>query len=303
MTQTLVTPKVRDIIFLGTGTSGCIPNIPCITSRRDCKVCWSTLKPEGQKNRRRNTSLLVRFEDSSGRIRNVIIDCGKTFYESAVECFIKYDVPTIDAVLLTHGHADAILGLDDLRQWTMSLGIKIPIFLNSETYECVARAFPYLIDIKKATGGGEVPALSFHELKDPSVPINIHGLEFLPLKVEHGSLSNGDPYYFWGFRFDDIVYISDCSYISEETRQLMKNSNVLVIDALNWKYHPSHYGVPAAMRETRELKPKLTIFTDMCHSIDHYELEKYLADVKKDEGLNIIAAYDGLKIDIQDKID
>ena len=76
--------------------------------------------------------------------------------ESAVECFVKYDVPTIDAVVLTHGHADANLGLDDLRQWTMSLGIQIPIYLNTETFRCVSGAFPYLIDTRKATGNVDI---------------------------------------------------------------------------------------------------------------------------------------------------
>ncbi|KAJ1672096.1 hypothetical protein EV182_007294, partial [Spiromyces aspiralis] len=177
-----MTVAIKELIFLGTGTSGCIPNIPCITSKRECKVCWSTLSPSGKKNRRRNTSLLVRYIDATGQLRNVVIDCGKTFYESAIDCFIKYDVQSIDAVILTHGHSDATLGLDDLRQWTMSLHTTIPVYLNSETYDCVSRAFPYLIDTSKATGGGAVPKLKFHKLIDHKRPINIHGLEFIPLK-------------------------------------------------------------------------------------------------------------------------
>ncbi|KAJ1938581.1 hypothetical protein FBU59_004395, partial [Linderina macrospora] len=194
------TSRVREIIFLGTGTSGCIPNIPCITSDNpDCTVCKYSLTPEGAKNQRRNTSLLIRIDHDDGRERNIVIDCGKTFYESAVEVFIKHNVKTIDAVLLTHGHADAILGLDDLRQWTMSFNTSIPVYVAQETLDTVASAFPYLVDTSMATGGGQVPMLDFRVIKNPYVPLVIEGIEVQPLEVEHGKYSSGEPFYFMGF--------------------------------------------------------------------------------------------------------
>ncbi|KAJ1670285.1 hypothetical protein EV182_008312, partial [Spiromyces aspiralis] len=106
-------------------------------------------------------------------------------------------------------------------------------------------------------------------------------------------------YYFWGFRFDDICYISDCSRISDETRRLMLNSKILIIDALNWKGHSSHYSVPDALEETRLVRPGLTILTGMSHSIDHYDLEEYLKHIKKSEGLDILVAFDGQSISPQ----
>ncbi|KAJ2418201.1 hypothetical protein GGF47_005088, partial [Coemansia sp. RSA 2524] len=96
------------------------------------------------KNRRRNTSLLVCVDHPDGRQRNILIDCGKTFYDSAVDVFVKHDIKTIDAVLLTHGHADAMLGLDDLRQWTSSQNTSIPVYCDRSALETVAGAFPYL---------------------------------------------------------------------------------------------------------------------------------------------------------------
>ncbi|KAJ2864444.1 hypothetical protein GGH94_002896 [Coemansia aciculifera] len=124
-TPTTAVSRVREVIFLGSGTSACIPVVPCITSNYEkCKACKISLTPEGSKNRRRNTSLLVRIDHADGRERNIVIDCGKTFLESATEVFVKHDVKSIDAVLLTHGHADAMFGLDDLRQWTSSFGVR-----------------------------------------------------------------------------------------------------------------------------------------------------------------------------------
>jgi phosphoribosyl 1,2-cyclic phosphodiesterase len=107
-----------DFIFAGTGTSGRIPEITCLTATSpDCRVCISGLDATS-KNRRRNTSGFLRYLHSDGSVRNILIDCGKSFYESALHICVKHKIRKIDAVLLTHGHVDAILGIDDLRQWT-----------------------------------------------------------------------------------------------------------------------------------------------------------------------------------------
>ncbi|KAJ1964631.1 hypothetical protein GGI12_001299 [Dipsacomyces acuminosporus] len=295
--STVALPKVREIIFLGSGTSGCIPNIPCITSNNPkCHVCKLSVTPEGWKNRRRNTSLLVRIDHPDGRERNVVIDCGKTFFESAVDVFVKHNVKTIDAVLLTHGHADAILGLDDLRQWTMSLKMKIPVYLDKETLDTVSRTFPYLVDMRKATGGGDVPSLDFRVIEEPFNAFSCHGIGFQPLRVEHGSYSDGSPFYFTGFRFDDISYISDCSRIPDETRPLIAGTRLLILDCLGWKLHPSHFGFWEAMGEVRYFKPERTIFTDFCHAIEHSEAEQQAEKIKAEEGLVIDPAYDGMRV-------
>ncbi|KAJ1957396.1 hypothetical protein EC988_000856 [Linderina pennispora] len=290
------TTRVREIIFLGTGTSGCIPNIPCITSDNpDCTVCKYSLTAQGAKNRRRNTSLLIRIDHADGRERNVVIDCGKTFFESAVEVFVKHNVKTIDAVLLTHGHADAILGLDDLRQWTLSLGASIPVFLSKETLETVGNAFPYLVDTSKATGGGEVPKLNFQVI-DPTVPLEVAGVEFQPLLVEHGRYSDGEPFFFLGFRFGNVSYISDCSRIPEATRPLIAGTELLVLDALKWTSHASHFGYWDALEEVRRFRPERTLLTDFCHSIEHGDMEAYGKKLLCEEGLVVDPAYDGMRV-------
>ena len=124
-----------------------------------CASCRSAVDPdvpEGWKNKRGNTSGLVRRKGADGRWLNILVDCGKTFLEAARTQFPRWGVQTIDAVLLTHGHADAYFGLDDLREWCVRQRCSIPIYLDQATYGNVAASFPYLVDKKRVTGGGDV---------------------------------------------------------------------------------------------------------------------------------------------------
>ncbi|KAK4395114.1 putative hydrolase [Sesamum angolense] len=123
-----------EIIFVGTGTSEGIPRVSCLTNPdKKCPVCWKAIEP-GNKNRRLNTSLLVRFSRPSGE-RNILIDAGKFFYHSALKWFPTYGIRTIDAVIITHSHADAIGGLDDLRDWTNNVQPSIPIYTAERDFE------------------------------------------------------------------------------------------------------------------------------------------------------------------------
>ncbi|KAJ1853069.1 hypothetical protein GGF49_003618 [Coemansia sp. RSA 1853] len=294
-----MTVSVRSIIFMGTGTSGSIPNIPCITSNnKKCTVCKLSLTPEGAKNRRRNTSLLVCVDHPDGRQRNILIDCGKTFYDSAVDVFVKHDIKTIDAVLLTHGHADAMLGLDDLRQWTSSQSTSIPVYCDRSALETVSGAFPYLVDTRKATGSGAVPQLDFRTIDEPFDAFTCEGIEFQPLRVEHGKYGDGRPFYFTGFRFGDVSYISDCSRIPDETRPLIAGTKLLVLDALKWTPHSSHFSFDEAIDEARFFRPQRTLLTDFCHRMEHSVVEQCGKEIKANEGLDVSPAYDGMRIDL-----
>ncbi|KAJ2111097.1 hypothetical protein IW146_005607 [Coemansia sp. RSA 922] len=297
---TAAVSRVREVIFLGSGTSACIPVVPCITSNYEgCKTCKLSLTPEGSKNRRRNTSLLVRIDHADGRERNIVIDCGKTFLESATEVFVKHDVKSIDAVLLTHGHADAMFGLDDLRQWTSSFGVSIPIYCDQETLDVVTRTFPYLVDTSFATGSGLVTQLEFHAIDSSLAPFECHGIEFQPLRVEHGTHSDGRPFYFTGFRFDDVSYLSDVSRIPDETRPLIEGSRLLIIDALKWKSFSSHFGYWDALEEVRRFRPQRAIFTDISHHMLHSELELQAKKILAEEGLVADPAYDGMVVPLE----
>ncbi|KAG9290330.1 hypothetical protein G9A89_007061 [Geosiphon pyriformis] len=296
--------RVKEIIFLGTGTSSGIPTVSCLTDPKEgCRTCLSTRTEKGQVNLRRNTSLLIRVENPDGRLRNIVIDCGKTFYVSALKWFPHHNLRQIDALILTHPHADAINGLDDLRAWTLQKVIQeyIPIYLTKITKNHIEKTFPYIIDESKATGGGDIPSFRFHEI-DTLDPFIVEGLQFIPLPVHHGVyFPSKDPYISHGFRFDDITYVSDCSFIPEETKEKMHGSKILILDSLSRKKHISHFSVNQAVDTARILfpRPKRTYLIGFSHRVEHYDLEREMCELQEEEpDLWIRPAYDGLKVEI-----
>lgn len=181
-----------ELIFLGTGTSSGLPHVDCLTAPPDatpCHTCLSTLKPEGKKNFRRNTSAVFRVKGRDGNKRTIVIDVGKTFQAAALEWFPKYGLRRIDAVLITHAHADAMNGLDDLRGWTLRAAIQpyVDVYASQATFAEVLRSFPYLVSKEYASGGGDVPDFKWHIIDD-RVPFEIDdtGIEITPFSVHHG---------------------------------------------------------------------------------------------------------------------
>ncbi|KAF8305020.1 hypothetical protein DL93DRAFT_2089881 [Clavulina sp. PMI_390] len=157
-----------EFILHGSGTSSSVPNVSCLTSNRAprCPTCWSTKLPSGKKNFRRNTGALIRLRRDEGEGGEwddesvIMIDAGKTFLAAAQELFPLHGMRKIAALVLTHAHADAMNGLDDLRGWTLHGRIQdhIDIYLARETFQEVKRSFPYLVAKEFATGGGDVSA-------------------------------------------------------------------------------------------------------------------------------------------------
>ncbi|KAF8602693.1 hypothetical protein BDV93DRAFT_523798 [Ceratobasidium sp. AG-I] len=187
-----------EFIFHGTGTSSSVPNIECLTSDPiTCETCALTLTPQGQKNRRRNTGGILRIPGKDEQPAHVIvIDVGKTFLQAAHELFPRYGLRRIDAVILTHPHADAMNGLDDLRGWTLSGRIQshINIYASAFTFKEVQRSFPYLVAKEFATGGGDIPEFRWHMIKE-NEPFRVEGLDFdiTPISVHHGRIFTDEP--------------------------------------------------------------------------------------------------------------
>ncbi|KAJ1310280.1 hypothetical protein OPQ81_007020 [Rhizoctonia solani] len=182
-----------EFIFHGTGTSSSVPNISCITADPiTCETCGSTLTSKGQKNKRRNTGGILRvLGDGQNPSRVIVIDVGKTFLSAAYDLFPRYGLRRIDAVVLTHPHADAMNGLDDLRGWTLGRSIQahIDVYLSAFTFKEVQRSFPYLVAKELATGGGDVPEFRWHIIKE-NEPFRVEGVDFdiTPIVVHHGRL-------------------------------------------------------------------------------------------------------------------
>ena len=281
------------IVFLGTGTSEGVPRVSCLTNPdSDCPVCPDAVKP-GSPNRRRNTSLLIQRKFSDDRTSNIVIDAGKFFYESAIQLFPKFDVRTIDALVITHAHADAVGGFDSLRDWTNNAQESLPIYLREVDLQVVEKLFYYLVDRSKQTGGGGVAKLNFTTIDSTSFIAD--GLELTPLPVEHGK--NWECF---GYRFGDVSYISDASEISEKTADLVRGSTILVLDALRpARTHGTHFTVEEAIVQARRLGAIRTLLIDATHDIDHVPVNAELAKLKESEGLDIQYAYDGLDIEVE----
>lgn len=204
-----------------------------------------------------------------GSARDLNRTCDSFISESALDIFPRYGIREIDALILSHGHADAVLGLDDLRAWT-SGGIQesVPVYLNEETFAVVSRAFPYLVSKANATGGGEVASFQFTVIKgneefevaglditplpgkqvqsdDPYVPaacwLNFYLSEFSNT-VHHGKfMSTGEPYWCYGYRFGkQLSCITDANYIPPETFEKMRNSEILIVDCLRGQLNLFH---------------------------------------------------------------
>ncbi|KAG2643049.1 putative hydrolase C777.06c [Panicum virgatum] len=285
-------PLQSELIFIGTGTSEGIPRVSCLTDpTKTCPVCTKAAEP-GNPNRRRNTSILLRHATPSGTA-NILVDAGKFFYHSALQWFPAFGLRTVDAVIITHSHADAIGGLDCLRDWTNNVQPSIPIYVAERDYEVMKMTHYYLIDTSVVIPGAAVSALQFNIIKEE--PFMVHNLEVIPLPVWHGQ-----GYRSLGFRFADICYISDVSDIPEETYKLLENCELLIMDALRPDRSSStHFGLPRAIDEVRKIKPKKTLFTGMMHLMDHEKVNNDLSALMETEGLDIQLSYDGLRIPVR----
>jgi phosphoribosyl 1,2-cyclic phosphodiesterase len=245
----------------------------------------------GSRNRRRNTSLLVRYAHPDGRTRNIVIDIGKFFWHSALEWFPRYGVPSIDAIVLTHAHADAAGGMDDLRDWTNNISEAIPIHLRQSDLNILSKMFFYLVDTAQQTGGGGVARLQFEMIDE--TPFDVADLLFTPLAVDHGEHMTA-----FGYRIGDFSYISDASMIPESTAQLIDGSDILVLDALRARPHRSHFNFEQAIAQAKKFRARKTYFVDMTHDVDHDETNAELAKLASTDGLDVELAHDGLCIEV-----
>ncbi|XP_038707048.1 putative hydrolase C777.06c isoform X2 [Tripterygium wilfordii] len=278
-----------EIIFMGTGTSEGIPRVSCLTNTlKTCPVCSKAVE-QGNKNRRLNTSILLRHPSPQGEC-NILIDAGKFFYHSALRWFPSFG--TIDAVIITHSHADAIGGLDDLRDWTNNVQPSIPIYVARRDFEVMKKTHYYLVDTSVITPGAAVSELQFNVINEE--PFVVHNLKFTPLPVWHGR-----GYRSLGFRFGNVCYISDVSEIPEETYPLLRDCDILILDALRPDRSSStHFGLPRALEEVRKIQPRRTLFTGMMHLMDHEKVNEDLAKLMETERLDVQLSYDGLHVPV-----
>jgi phosphoribosyl 1,2-cyclic phosphate phosphodiesterase len=249
------------ITVLGSGTSVGVPTIGC-----SCAVCTS----EDPRDNRLRPSILVRYEAHS-----VLIDTTPDFRQQALRARIQ----RVDAILFTHSHADHIMGLDDVRPFNFRQGGVIPIYGSAETLENVQNSFRYIFDGRRSESS--VPRLAPHPFADE--PFELFGLEFVPIRLEHG---RGTVY---GFRFGAAAYLTDHSAIPPESMEKLHGLDVLFLDALRHKPHPTHSTVERSLKSVELLGPRRAFFTHICHDLAHARTEELLPP-------HVRLAYDGLEI-------
>jgi phosphoribosyl 1,2-cyclic phosphate phosphodiesterase len=211
--------------------------------------------------------------------KKVLIDVSQDFREQV----LRENIQRVDAVLLTHQHADHIMGIPDIRSYSRIVENGLPIYGSDETITAVSNTFSYIFDPDTFEGGG-IPSLTRHVVTEP---FELWGLKITPLLVEHGVLKGC-----YGYRFGNIAYIPDVKRVPDETLKLLEGLDLLIIDCLRTdEPHSTHMILPESRAVVDIVKPKRTLLTHICHGI-HYINDKKLLD----ETMNF--AFDGLKLEI-----
>lgn len=251
------------LTFLGTGTSIGVPVIAC-----NCPVC----KSNDVRDKRFRTSAMLRINN-----HNIIIDCGPDFRFQ----MLKQKVEDIDAVIFTHEHRDHIAGLDDIRAFNYVLNKSIPIYGTHQVIEAIKTEFPYIFEEGRFFG---IPQISVNEIN--SDIFSIGKIKILPIMVMHNKLP------VFGYRFENLTYITDASFISDEEIEKVKGTKVLVINALRNSKHISHFSLEEALAFIEKIKPERAYITHISHFLGLHE------DVEKKLPGNVRLAHDNLVIEV-----
>ncbi|MDA8020205.1 MAG: MBL fold metallo-hydrolase [Thermoanaerobaculia bacterium] len=222
-------------------------------------------------------SLRIETRPESGEPRVVIIDTPPDF---RAQC-LRFMIRRVDAVLYTHAHADHVFGLDDLRLFNFRQGTEIPCYGSETTLQRLRMAFGYVFDGMPSEGGGK-PSLLLVPVRDPFVAA---GLVFEPVPVQHGSLE------VFGYRFGDFAYVTDVSAISDDSFEALAGVHTLILGALRYRPHPTHFSVEEAVRAAERIGAARTYLTHMNHDIDY-------SAPAVDLPPGVEFAYDGLSFDI-----
>lgn len=251
------------VTFLGTGTSQGVPIIAC-----ECEVCRS----QNPKDNRLRTSILIQSNQAK-----VVIDSGPDFRQQ----MLREKVKSLDAVIFTHEHKDHLAGLDEVRAFNYITKAKMPIFATERVQEALKREFAYIFAEEKYPGIPEIEVITITDDK-----FSVKDIELTPIDVIHYRLPVK------AFRIKDFTYITDANYISEEEKEKIKGSKIIVINALRREEHVSHFTFQQAIDLMHELKPEKAYFTHISHQLGlHNEVSKELPEF-------IELAYDGLQIEI-----
>jgi phosphoribosyl 1,2-cyclic phosphate phosphodiesterase len=252
------------MILLGTGTSVGVPCIGC-----SCDVCTG-----GQpRNQRTRASAILGLPEG-----NLLIDTPPDLRSQ----LLREKIGLVHSVLYTHEHADHLHGLDDVRLFPFMLGHPIPIYASEVVEARIRRIFDYAFDDREPTHAGAVPNLELRRIS--TQPIDILGSVLIPIPLVHGPYCRS-----LGYRIGNVAYCTDTNRIEPESMQLLEGLDVLVLDSLRLRSHPSHFSVGEALDVIEVLKPKRAYLTHLSHELDYMTFNRELPE-------HVSLAYDGLRI-------
>jgi phosphoribosyl 1,2-cyclic phosphate phosphodiesterase len=251
------------LTFLGTGTSTGVPSIGC-----ECETCLS----DDPRDKRLRVSIIIEHNGQT-----ILVDTSSDFRQQA----LRYGLKRLDAVLITHCHADHIFGLDDIRPLNFRYGA-LGVYANERAWPDIRRIFKYIF--QPTYFGGGLPQVIPHTVMAGAPFCVGRDLEVTPLEVIHGRLP------VMAYRFNDFAYATDLSEIPPATMEALRGLDVFVLDCLRFNEHPTHLWLDKALAYIAELKPRRTFFTHMAHDVMH---ERDSAKLPS----GVAWAYDGLVVE------
>jgi len=253
------------LTVLGSGTSVGVPTIGC-----RCDVCTSA----DPRDRRLRPSVWIRWAD-----RSVLVDTSPDFRYQA----LRAGIPRLDAILYTHAHADHIMGLDDVRPFNFHQSGAIPIYASPETLASIQNCFRYIFN--GVPTESSLPKIEARLMTGE--PFDLFGRTCTPVPLSHGKGS------VFGFRFGRLAYLTDHSEIPDASLGLLGGLDVLFLDALRHKPHPTHSTVQQSLKTVERLAPRRAFFTHIGHDLPHERTERMLPP-------NVRLAYDGMEVEVTD---
>jgi phosphoribosyl 1,2-cyclic phosphate phosphodiesterase len=255
------------ITVLGSGTSMGVPTLGC-----PCRVCSST----DPHDKRLRPSILLSRDG-----QHVVIDTTPDFRQQAM----RVGLDRLDAILLTHGHADHVLGFDDIRPYNIRQRAALPVYGNEDAFRIIRRIFAYVFDDKPTLS--TVPSVTLNVIERQ---FELLGISFIPVPMLHGDMN------VLGFRFGRAAYLTDFSSIPDSSMALLEGLDELILDALRDIPHPMHQTVDQALALIEKLKPRRAWFTHIAHDLPHAETNERLMKLGFP---HVQLAYDGLQFEVR----
>lgn len=252
-----------ELLFLGTGTSAGIPMIGC-----KCPVCTS----DDPRDRRTRPSVVISYDN-----QRYLVD---TTPELRLQC-VANNVDWIDGVVMTHAHADHIMGLDDIRRFNAIRNGPLDVWADKVTHDVLTQCFGYAFRAPDPTVQVFRPHL---ERKFITGPFDLGGRTWTPIPLLHGGMK------VLGFRVGNLAYCTDVSEIPAASYELLRDLDVLVLDALTWHKHPTHFSIAESLEEIKKIRPRRTYFTHIAHGVRHAECSNKLPE-------NVWFGQDGLVVE------